>query len=104
MNLLPIVLAQEVSDEAGAAVAGAVGIGLLVFFIIMAIIGIALFVFWIWSIIDCVKREFPGDNDKVLWLVVIIVLGVLGSFIYLIAGRKKGTIKTQSETPAEPSK
>jgi len=104
MSLLTIALAQEVSDEAGAAVAGAVGIGFLVLFIIMAILGIAIFVFWIWSIVDCVKREFPGDNDKVLWLVIIIILGALGSLIYVIAGRKKGTIKNQSETPAEPSK
>lgn len=104
MFTLSIALAQDLSNEAGAAAAGAMGLGLVIFFIIMAIIGLVAFIFWIWSIIDCVKRDFPGDNEKILWLVIIIILGVLGSLIYLIAGRKKGTIKTQPDTPTEPSK
>lgn len=105
MGILPLALAQDSSEAAASA---AVGIG-LIFGIIGFIVGIAFLIFWIWTIVDCAKRQFPGDNDKIIWLVVIILLGVLGSLIYLIAGRSKGTLPSQSAPtppsgPVEPSK
>jgi len=98
MGLLPLALAQDSSGAAGAAVGGF----LIIIWIIGMLIGLAALIFWIWTIIDCAKRQFPGDNDKIIWLVVIIILGVLGSLIYLIAGRSKGTLPGQS-TPTPPS-
>jgi hypothetical protein len=81
------------ADAAAAAAAGtaAVGIfaGVMIFVWILAILG---FIIWIWALIDVIKRQFSNPNDKTLWFIIVIILGSLGALIYLIAGRKKGTI------------
>ena len=66
------------------------GIGSLVGFVLLAIISIVvicslLFAFWIWMIIDCAKRNFKKDIDKVVWLLVIVFLSLLGASIYYFA-------------------
>ena len=66
------------------------GIILLVFF--GAIIAGLIFIFWIWMIIDCLKRDFKKDYEKVVWIIVIIFLHILGASIYYFvvkAGDKK---------------
>ncbi len=55
-------------------------------------ISIAGFVFWIYAIIDVVKRTFPGENDKLIWTLVVILAGWLGALIYWFVGRDKGTL------------
>jgi len=67
---------------AGGIIGGAVGL-------IFCAIGIALLVFWIWMLIDCVQREFEG-NGKIIWILVIVLLGWIGALIYLFVGRSKG--------------
>ena len=61
----------------------ALGVGgiILLMLILMAIF-VFLFVFWILMIIDCVKREFKGENDKVVWILVLVFLGFIGAVIY----------------------
>ena len=93
--MLSLLLAQTTSadDAAAAAAAGTaavgLGIGLLVFWLIFGIGGFILFLI---ALIDCIRRQFTNPNDKVLWLVLIILIGWLGPILYLIIGRKKGTI------------
>lgn len=58
-------------------------IGGMIFLILLAIaVFIFLFVFWIRMIIDCAKRDFKGDSEKVVWILVIVLLGFLGAAIY----------------------
>ena len=61
----------------------ALGVGgfILLMLLVMAIF-VFLFVFWIIMIIDCVKREFKGENDKVVWILVLVFLGFIGAIIY----------------------
>lgn len=64
---------------AGTAAAGAVFGGLLIFWLIFAVIALALFIFWVVMLIDCIKRtNWKQESDKNLWLVVLIVGFVLG--------------------------
>jgi len=82
------------ADEAAATAAAGtaavgLGIGMLIFWIIFVGIG---FIFWIWALIDVIRRQFPNQNDKTLWLIVVILLYWVGAIVYLIAGRKKGNI------------
>lgn len=56
------------------------------------IIGIGTFVFWLWSLIDCIRREFEGSNDKLIWVLVIVLAGALGSLIYVFVGRPRGRL------------
>ncbi|MEK6947477.1 MAG: PLDc N-terminal domain-containing protein [Nanoarchaeota archaeon] len=61
-------------------------IGGMVFLILLIIaLAAAGFAFWIWMIIDCAKREFKKENEKVVWIVVVVVLGMIGATIYYFA-------------------
>ncbi len=45
--------------------------------------------FWIWMLVDCLKRnndEFPtgGNNAKLIWVLVIVLTHFIGALIYLI--------------------
>ena len=103
MQILPLVLAQS-ADEAGAKVGLAVGAFFIVFWIIIVVLFLAGFIFWIWTIIDCARREFPQENDKLLWILILVFLGVLGSIIYVIVGRKKGTLSQKSSQSSAAKK
>ena len=48
------------------------------------IIAVLVLIFWIWMIVDCAKRKFKNDTEKIVWLVVIVLLGWLGALVYLI--------------------
>ncbi len=50
---------------------------------------IALFAFWIWMLVDCIKNTRLSETEKVVWVLVIIFLHALGALIYLLAGRDK---------------
>ncbi len=94
-GVTPIV--TPISDaQATAAVAG-LGIflvGIWAFFITLMLIGLGL---WIWALVDFFKREWPNQNDKTLWLVLLLVsfftgLYLIMAIIYLVFGRKQGTL------------
>ncbi|MBK1854307.1 PLDc_N domain-containing protein [Verrucomicrobiaceae bacterium 5K15] len=50
-------------------------------------IGIAFVVFWIWTLVDCIKNEPSEGNDKIVWVLVIALAGWIGALIYLLARR-----------------
>ena len=53
---------------------------------------IPLLLLWIWALVDCLRREFRGANDKLIWILVILLANWLGALIYLIVGRPRGTV------------
>lgn len=57
----------------------------LILFFLFAIASIVL---TIWSVIEIATKPFKKDNDKVIWLIVVLLLGGIGPFIYL-SQRKK---------------
>jgi hypothetical protein len=54
---------------------------------------IALAVFWVIALIDVAKREFPGQNDKLMWILIVVLAGWIGALIYWFVGRQRGTIR-----------
>lgn len=62
---------------------GWLGISLIII-LVLALVALAiyLFVFWIMMIIDCAKRKFKTDSEKVVWILILIFLGLLGAIIY----------------------
>jgi len=71
-------------------------IGGFIFLVLIAIAAaIFLFVFWIKMIIDCAKREFKGENDKVVWILVIVLLGVIGATVYYFAVKYNDKIENK---------
>ncbi len=89
-------LAQDISDEA---FGETLGIFFLCCLGLIAIVLLALFVFWIFMLVDCIKREndqFPNasENTKTIWLIVLLVSWILGlnwlaAIIYYFMVKKK---------------
>lgn len=94
---------DQSADAAAAAVgAGMLGVGLLMT-VVFGILGIVSFIIWIWALIDVIRRQFTNPSDKTLWIIIVVILGVLGAIVYLIAGRSKGTIPGKTAAPAAPA-
>lgn len=48
---------------------------------------------WIWPLIDCLKSDFK-NNDKLVWVFLILFLPLLGLILYLTIGRNQ-KVKTE---------
>lgn len=58
----------------------------------LLIIGLALLlaagtIFWIWALLDCARNEPSNDNDKIVWILIILLLPWLGALLYTIVRR-----------------
>jgi len=65
------------------------------FFILIFIVSILIFilvilaiVFWIFMIVDAAQREFKQENDKVLWILIVVLTGIIGAIIYYFMIKK----------------
>ena len=69
------------------------GLGIIgvLFGLIFVGISIFAFVFWILMLIDCIKRKFKDDTEKIIWILVIIFTGIIGALIYyfIVKNKKK---------------
>jgi len=43
------------------------------------------FILWIAMIIDAAKRNFSSEGEKIAWILVICLVGILGAIIYYFA-------------------
>jgi len=37
---------------------------------------------WLWALVDCVRKEPMARNERVTWVLVIVLLGPLGALLY----------------------
>ncbi|EKE30140.1 MAG: hypothetical protein ACD_2C00037G0004 [uncultured bacterium (gcode 4)] len=51
---------------------------------------IIIFWFWIWMLIDCIKREF---DEKSTWIILLIFLNVFASILYFFMIKRKNIIR-----------
>jgi len=69
-----------------------IDLGIILFLLLWLIlfgISIAGFIFWLIMLIDAIKREFPKDEDKVVWVLVLIFTNLLGAIVYYFVVKKK---------------
>lgn len=78
MNQVIHLLAQN-SGGAGAGLFAGIGI-------LWLVIVLALSIFWIWMLIDCLTSAMPS-GEKILWFLVIFFLHILGALIYFFVKR-----------------
>lgn len=50
-------------------------------------LSIPLLALWIWMIVDCAKHEKSEGNEKIVWILVIVLAGWIGALVYLFARR-----------------
>jgi len=84
---------QATPPPADVAAPMAVGIVFFLIWGLMILAMLALMVFWIVALIDVARREFPGQNDKMMWVLVVVLAGWIGALIYWFVGRQKGTLR-----------
>ena len=73
-------------DDGGAVLAGG---GMLCLFVFIFLLSLIPFAIWIWALVDAIKNPRLSDNERILWVVVILMTHCLGALIYVIVGRNK---------------
>jgi len=53
------------------------------------IIAALLLAFWIWMIVDCAKRNFKNNTEKVVWILVILFAKIIGAVIYFFVVKNR---------------
>lgn len=64
---------------------------ILYFFCIVFIF--AGIVFWILMLVDVAKRNFTKKDDKIIWVLIVALLGVIGALIYYFVVKRKAKAK-----------
>ena len=59
----------------------------LLFMLIVTGVGLLGFGFWIWALVDCVTKEPSKGNEKIMWVLIIVLLQLLGALIYFFVRR-----------------
>ena len=52
-------------------------------FVPLSIFLLGTFFFWLATIIDVLKRNFEKDVDKIVWVLIMLFLGLVGSILYV---------------------
>jgi len=86
MNLL-LTLGASAEGAAGTAAAGV--------FVVFLLIGLVFFGLWIWSLIHCVTNKQLSDSTRVIGIILIVVLGLIGSLIYLFLPRERPAVRSR---------
>jgi len=54
---------------------------------LVPLIAVGFFLFWLWVLVDCLTKEPSFGNQKLVWALVILLLYVIGAFVYVFARR-----------------
>ncbi len=44
-------------------------------------------IFWIWVLIDCLMKEPSDGNDKIAWVLFILLVPMIGALVYYFIRR-----------------
>jgi len=61
----------------------------LVFVSLFLVIGLVGTIFWIWMLIDCATKERNQDNEKIVWILIILFTHLIGALIYFFVRRPR---------------
>jgi nitrate reductase gamma subunit len=61
----------------------------LFMFMVFLVLGVGGTILWIWMIVDCATKEKSEGNDKLIWILVIVLTHWIGALIYLLVRRPK---------------
>lgn len=55
--------------------------------LIVPLLGILAVVFWVWMLVDCLTKEPSFGNDKLIWVLVIVLTQWIGAIVYFFVRR-----------------
>ena len=62
---------------------------ILAVMLVMLPIALAAFAFWIWMLISAIQNRGLTDNEKIVWVLVVVLLHWLGALLYFFIGHPK---------------
>lgn len=80
------------SDLGGAG--AALGVGLVIMFIVGGLITLAAWGFTIWMIVDAAKRDF---DQKALWIILMVLFNWLAALIYFFMVKHKNVTRAHPQ-------
>lgn len=69
----------------------------VLFWLIAMGIGVLATVFWVWMIIDVAKNEPENGNDKIMWILIVVLAGVIGAAVYYFVRRPERMSKSEKQ-------
>lgn len=80
--------AQLASDAVGFGVG--IGVGFFLLFGLLTLVGVGLFAFWVWMLVDCAQApEPPGEsNHRLAWILILAFTGGIGALLYFVLVRQ----------------
>ncbi len=70
------------------AIAG-LGIGAI---LIISLIALIASIFWIFELIDILRREFRDPIMKIVWLAIVFFSHIIGALLYYFIGKQQGRL------------
>lgn len=58
------------------------------FFLTVLFVAIAAIAVYIKALVEVISSDFRGENDKLLWILIILFAGFPGAIVYFVIGRK----------------
>ena len=55
----------------------------------LLVLGIGGTILWIWMIVDCATKEPSEGNEKLIWILIVVLTHWIGALIYLLVRRPK---------------
>ena len=59
----------------------------MLFFGFFFLLAIAATILWIWMLIECATKEPDTGNEKVTWILIIVLTQAIGALIYYFVRR-----------------
>lgn len=63
-------------------------IGPEIFILFFGLLSLASFALTIWAVVEIASKPFVREKDKVLWLILVLLVGVVGPIVYLTQRKK----------------
>lgn len=51
------------------------------------IFGLGCMAIWIWALVEAASKESSEGNDRIVWVLVVALTGIVGAAIYLLVRR-----------------
>jgi hypothetical protein len=55
--------------------------------IVVTVIFLVLTIIWVVALLEILKSDFRNSNNKMIWLLVVLLVPFIGAIIYLLIGR-----------------
>jgi hypothetical protein len=47
------------------------------------------------AVIDLDRRQYVTGNNKLVWVLVVVIIGIIGPVIYFVFGRKRRVVNKE---------